>query len=166
MDKWIKGNKITVIVIVLIVLFVIFYFSGLSLKDSITNTAIQDTTNMALQEKCADQALRMFNQAGYKNNELAGQTNHYNKKLNKCFIEIQSTDVNTSSGMIWIYRTLHDAYEGKIYGEYSWHTEKDKKYWEVPPYTCSMYPNGNNKNFRVCETEEEFDDFVKHYMEN
>jgi hypothetical protein len=59
---------------------------------------------------------------------------------------------------------LFDAYEGKTYGEYNWHTVKDKKYWEVPPFMCKVVlPSGDDK---LCTSDNEFDELIKTYMES
>lgn len=117
-----------------------------------------------VQERCAAQAARAFEIAGHKDNEWAGYTNHYSTRLGKCFIEIQSTDAKTSPGTIWTFKTLSDAYEGKTYALYSWHTVEGKKYWEVPPFECSLFPDGNDSNIQVCKTKAEFESFVSMYM--
>jgi hypothetical protein len=115
------------------------------------------------QEKCAAQARKAFNDLGYKPNDMAGYENHYNTKLNKCFVFVQNTDA-THQPTIWTYKTLFDAYAGKTYAAYSWHTVKDKKYSEVPPFTCKVVlPSGDDK---LCESDNEFDELIKTYMEN
>ena len=58
---------------------------------------------------------------------MAGFTNHYNEKLNKCFMLVESTDVKTDPGTMWINKTLLDALEGKELAAYSWHSDKVKK---------------------------------------
>src|SRR5664279_5151412 len=70
------------------------------------------------QQKCAEQARKVFNDLGYKPNDMAGYENHYNTKLNKCFVFVQNTDA-TQQPTIWTYKTLFDAYEGKTYAAYS-----------------------------------------------
>jgi hypothetical protein len=69
---------------------------------------------------------------GYKTGDLAGYTNHYNSELKKCFILVETTDAKTTPGTIWTNKFLSDAHERKVYGAYSWRTDKVKKYWEVP----------------------------------
>jgi hypothetical protein len=100
---------------------------------------------------------------GYKPKDLAGYENHYNSKLNKCFIMVQNTDA-TYSPTIWTHKSLLDAYEGKAYGEYSWHTVKNKKYWEVPPFMCKVVlPTGED---HFCKSDEEFEELIKVYMQD
>jgi hypothetical protein len=100
---------------------------------------------------------------GYKPKDIAGYENHYNTKLNKCFIMVQNTDA-TYSPTIWTHKSLFDAYEGKAYGDYSWHTVKNKRYWEVPPFMCKVVlPTGEE---HWCKSDEEFDELIKVYMQD
>ena len=119
--------------------------------------------NFDFQERCAKQAREQFKQLGWDKEPMAGFTNHYNEKMNKCFVLIENTDAKSSPGTIWTNVVLMDAFEGKELGLYSWHTEKDKKYWEVPPFQCEVtLPSGEKK---ICNSREEFDELIKVYME-
>jgi hypothetical protein len=133
-----------------------------SLNAAASSREAVDRAEFDLQDRCAQQALRAFNATGLQHNETAGYTNHYSNRLKKCFIETQATDVVGDT--IWTYKTLSDAYEGKVYGSYSWHTVKGKKYWEVPPFECTMYPDGSESSLEVCKSGAEFDEFVRQYM--
>jgi len=116
-----------------------------------------------LQAKCAKQARKAFAALGYAKDAMAGFENHYNSRLNKCFIHVTNTDAKISPGTIWTHRDVFDAVEGKAYGTYSWHTEKDKKYWEVPPFQCeATLPSGEK---RLCNSDAEFTELMKIYME-
>jgi hypothetical protein len=119
--------------------------------------------SLELQEKCAAQANRTFKDMGYKPNAIAGYENHYNDKMNKCFMEVGNTDT-TSPPTIWTFRSLLDAYEGKSYAEYSWHTDKKKKYWEVPPFSCRVSSLSGEDQY--CKSEDEYKKLIKIYMEN
>lgn len=115
------------------------------------------------QGKCADQARKAFNDLGFKPNDMAGYENHYNAKLNKCFVSVQNTDAKYAP-TIWTHKTLFDAYEGRTYGDYHWHTVKDKKYWEVPPFMCKVVrPSGDDQ---YCKSDDEFEKLIKTYMED
>ena len=50
--------------------------------------AANNSTSLEAQERCADQAVRRFQIDGYDKNGLASFTNHYNRTLSKCFIEV------------------------------------------------------------------------------
>jgi len=78
-------------------------------------------------------------------------------------MEIENTDAKSSPGTIFTSKTLTDAFEGKVYGNYIWSTQKGKKYWEVPPLECKVtLPSGEEK---ACHSSDEFDELVKQYME-
>jgi hypothetical protein len=120
------------------------------------------TASLELQEKCAKQAREEFN-AYWERDENADFTNHYNTKLNKCFVLIRYIDTKTVPGDIWTHRELFDAFESKDYGEYDWKTEKGKKYWEVPPVVCKVTRSSGEET--ICHSSDEFDALVKEYME-
>ena len=135
----------------------------LDLQKQVAANSAPKKTPLEYQEKCAEQARKSFNEMGYKPKDLAGYENHYNSQFNKCFIMVQNTDT-TYSPTIWTHKSLSDAYEGKTYGEYSWHTIKNKKYWEVPPFMCKVVlPTGED---RFCKSDEEFEELTKGYMED
>jgi len=95
---------------------------------------------------------------------MAGYESHYNVRLNKCFLQISTTDTQISPGTIWTYRFLQDAFEGKQYATYAWHTEKGKTYWEVAPFQCEvLLPSGDR---RFCKSDDEFTLLIRMYMED
>ena len=117
--------------------------------------------NLEFQKSCALQAEKVFHAIGWKENVwqnglLATYASHYNQKLGKCFMMLELTGQHTS-------RSLLDAYERRDYAEYMWVPDKVKKFWEVPPAQCLLIPSsGSEQN---CNSEEEFKEFVAHYME-
>jgi hypothetical protein len=125
--------------------------------------AAPKTASLELQGKCADQSQKFFDQYGYKPKDIAGFENHYSATLGKCFILIQNTDTSFAP-TIWTHQMLFDAFEGKDYGEYHWHTEKEKKYWEVPPTSCKVESLSGEE--RKCTSDDEFKEFIKIYMQN
>jgi hypothetical protein len=115
------------------------------------------------QERCAKQAREQFQQSYWSKQEMTGFTNHYNEKLNRCFMLVESTDVKTDPGTMWINKTLLDAFEGRELATYSWHSDKVKKYWQVPPFQCEVtLPSGEKK---ICNSDAEFEELIKVYME-
>ncbi|MGO9139349.1 MAG: hypothetical protein ACLP9S_06370 [Syntrophales bacterium] len=118
-----------------------------------------DKCNLESQEKCAQGAKQAFHNTYYDKEKItsAGYVNHYNKKLNKCFIEI--TAINLSkNGDYSTSKNLFDVFEGKEYATLSISVPQGKRYSEVKPTTCKMLDN-------TCTTEEEYKTFVKPYME-
>jgi hypothetical protein len=79
-------------------------------------------------------------------------------------MRVLQTDAHTARGKaIWTYLDVRDAFEGKRYGTYVWHTETSKKYLVVPPFTCEVtLPTGEQK---ACHSMDEFEELVKVYME-
>ncbi|HVO11065.1 MAG TPA: hypothetical protein VMX54_10040 [Vicinamibacteria bacterium] len=121
----------------------------------------RNKTSLELQAKCAEQARKTFQQEGYDKRQMADYTNHYSSPISRCFVEIRNTRVYGDT--TWTYRYVVDAFEGKEYGTYMWHTEKGKKYWEVPPFQCeATLPSGEKKQ---CHSDDEFTELVKPYME-
>ena len=116
--------------------------------------------SLDLQAKCAEQARKAFVQSGFKATDGAGYENHYNTKLNKCFVDVQNT--STQAATVWTYRNVYDAFEGKPYGTYAWRTVGDKKYWEVAPVICEVTsPTGEKQ---LCHSDKEFAKLIKVYM--
>lgn len=122
-------------------------------------TSTSKAATLDLQEKCAKQASEEF-KSYWEDREGADFTDHYNAKLNKCFMRIQWFD--TIAG-VTIERALFDAFEGKEYGSYSWKPVKNKRPWEVPPFACTVtLPSGEE---RICHSSDEFEALLKQYME-
>ncbi len=119
--------------------------------------------SLEYQEKCAQRSAQYYKENDYKIDDYHSFENHYNAKLNKCFIEIYGTDQQPDKTFL-TSRTIFDAFEGKNYAQYAWGSEKDKKYWEVPPLICSItLPDGNTQ---LCKTEDEFTSLTKNLMED
>ncbi len=114
--------------------------------------------NFVMQEKCAKAAKEFFREEGFGNKSLANYRSHYNKKLNRGFVVISSMD-HLGDGIFNVSEDLYDVFERKLYAEYAWQSQKDKKFWEVKPYLCRMLDESG-------ETKEDFDNFVKQYMED
>lgn len=121
------------------------------------------SSSLDLQAQCARQAALIYKDSGWEKEVMAGYENHYNEKLNKCFVIMQNTDTKIAPGKITTSRFLSDAFEGRNLGNYFWQSDKTKKYWEVAPYTCDVtLPSGEKK---VCKSSEEFEELLKVYMQ-
>ena len=117
--------------------------------------------NLDLQKQCSEQALLTFRDLGWGKTKAAFFTDHYNAKMNKCFIRIENSDIKFGIPTVW--KSLNDAYERTQYGEYLWMNTEGKKYWEVKPTTCSVtLPSGEKKD---CLSDAEFDVLAKVYLE-
>ena len=98
----------------------------------------------------------MFNEDGWSNRLMAVYVNHYDQDSNKCFIALQYEQMFGDT--IWIYETVMDAFEGIVYASYSWHDDKVKKYWEVPPVSCSIKTLTGYE--AQCHSDGEFDELI------
>lgn len=126
--------------------------------------AVTKAASLEGQAKCAQQARAEFEADGWAKKPMASFTNHYNAQLNKCFIQIQSSEVNTKTDTIFTYRTVMDAFEGRGYAEYSWKSDTTKKYWEVAPFVCKVTTLSGGQEV-YCKSTEEFDELVKQFMQ-
>ena len=125
------------------------------------------------QERCAQQAKRAYaeteaefeayNRAQtQKTVRFSGDyQSHYNVKLGKCLMLVETYDMIDSQSITTAY--VRDANEHRQYANYLWISKEGKKYWEVQPMGCELTPSLREKRF--CKTREEFDEFVAPYME-
>ena len=117
--------------------------------------------NLDMQAKCAQAARIAFNESGLKKEALAGYTNHYNQTLNRCFVKFSTFKAEGKGSTI--YKSVLDAFEGNQYGEYYWSNSQNKPAWEVKPMVCTVtLSSGEEKH---CESDKEFEDLLKVYME-
>jgi len=156
MDKWIKENKITTaIVVVLVVVFGLGYFVKDSVKIENHQQKVVVTSDIDLQTKCSAQAKIFFDYyTGANKNQSNEYSNHYNSKLNKCFVLIKH---HALDGFDFDTKDLFDAIEKSQYGSFGSGSIGNH---------CDLYSDGNKNNVKLCETEESFDVFVSGYMES
>jgi uncharacterized protein YxeA len=171
MKKFITGNWFKIIIAVAVLIIAIcagYYFISNSSK--YTQPAIVQTTNsqnsIADQQDCANQASKAYIAEGFgsadQSRAITSYVDHYNQKLNKCFIEI--TD-NTGSSLLMI--TLLDAYELKEYASYMY-------FWGPkgnnggPNPVCSLDEQIPDVSARApdCTSQTGFDSYVSPYMSN
>ena len=113
-----------------------------------------------LQERCGKYCDEMFRKVygnGLTSDEnssiISGYQNHYNKKLNKCFILITSKDYPKDKKTdVLLMKNIYDFNENKEYGSFS----KFRK--DVTPSDCNI-------SEKTCNSEQEWDLLVKPYME-
>ena len=113
-------------------------------------------SNLELQDKCAKQAAAVFKDSGWADESMAGYQNHYNERLDKCFVMMVNTkDV---SGKLRHIRRLTDAFEGRELG-YFWKDVTDT----AGVIDCRVtLPSGQEQH---CRAVEEFDQLVKVYVQ-
>ncbi len=138
-ENWVKVGCLALLLIAISVAYNYFFY--IPQKDAVT-------TSLVRQEQCSTQAEKGFADSGWK--DTAVYTNHFNSKLNKCFLLI-SKITPTDHGGISTYKVLTDVLENKVYAEYG-----DSAYGAVP-YTCTTLD-------AQCSNKTMFDSFVAEYM--
>ena len=124
-------------------------------------------STLALQEKCAEFVKKNLGEPGVidrgKKDDLSmmGYTNHYNKKMDKCFVLISYTHfTHTAKGQdqTQFHQELWNAMDGKEIGLYSSNQVKEGSSWK-------HYENGCKVGDTICHSKTEFDALIKPYME-
>jgi len=128
---------------------------------------------LAQQKMCADQAKRAFNESDaskpirdktMRRVSPAEYTSHYDAKANVCYIMVRENDIFDKDNEKTVSNSMvvYDAFEGRVYANYLWFSQKDKKYWEVAPMDCNIKPRGQDEI--TCKSSEEFQHLVdKHF---
>jgi hypothetical protein len=125
-------------------------------------TLQQQSVNLEMQQKCLDSASKVFKDDtdsiinNNKNKLMRTYSQHWNEKLQKCFILINLTTVEQNMDQLII--TLKDVFGGNNYGFFT--------SGKVVPFTCLMNSDGTKESLKECKNETEFNDFVRQYMEN
>jgi|SRR5690242_9004378 hypothetical protein len=95
----------------------------------------QQDNSLALQNQCAERAATFYKQNGYADGTQGYAnvyTNHWNGKLSKCFIQINTTSLNDDFLTIDVF----DAMEGKHYAMYMGHNSCDPVMFD--PKKCQL----------------------------
>jgi hypothetical protein len=144
--------RIAILFIEIAFICTIFFVFG----NSYAGSNIED---YELQERCGKRAEERFQQAygnGISNVKggtvKSDYTNHYNRKLNKCFIFVRGAFSGKKKQDNWVSKELVDINENRNYGTFLKSTEDDR----VKVCTASGKP---------CNSEDEWDSLVKPYME-
>ena len=122
------------------------------------------------QQNCANQASKAYIAEGYgsadKSGDLTSYVDHYNQKLNKCFIEIY--DHSYRPGVSSLGISLIDAYELKEYASYS-----DMSFYGLgdkggPSIMCNLDEQTPDVSTRAadCTSQVGFESYAATYMEN
>ena len=155
-----KEEIIGVLFIVIFVLAYKFYNSletnnvliGNNQKIYEQNKKITESENLDLQAKCSKQAAIVFKELGYRSDKLVDSyENHYNSKLQKCFISIYQIDINN----LITTRNLLDAFEKRQYASFMKNPHKNT-------VNCSLGLDIQEQ--RLCTNEAEYNAFEKEYM--
>jgi len=121
---------------------------------------ILNEENRKSQEECSTEAGEYLKKY-YPNfgNRLGEQFRfHFNQRVNKCFIFVQDFNMH-DDGDADFSKFLGDVLELKQYGYLQKMIPKNRAEYAVKPFVCEMLD-------KYCKTDEEFDAFVKKYMED
>lgn len=163
MRGWFKENwfKVSILIALLIAVMSVAYYFVIFLpaQQNLSGQQIEQANNsFSYQERCASAANNFYTKNGFDENNSVhnGYISHWNKSLDKCFIELSN-----GLGDSIIYE-LADAVEGTEYGEIQWTIPNEDK-----PGWCMLYPSGSGveSSSKSCNSKTEFDNFVKTYME-
>jgi hypothetical protein len=156
MDRMIKTSlAIGILLIGISTSYYFIFFLPAMQKQRLATQVAQ--TVLDQDQKCAKGAKEFFSEGGWANkNALAGYENHFNRNLNRCYIYVQDT---TSMGTtLFTYKMLADVNDGKTVAEYDKRIPSGVADYEVKPIVCDMLD-------KYCQSVDEFEAFVKTYME-
>ncbi len=139
---------------------VIILFLLISVTLSGASYAASNKEEYDLQERCgkrAEEILKPGNDNGISEDDkqlmMTGYRNHYNRKLNKCFVlQTTTTMPKNKKESPSILEELWDINENKLYGRF-FKVKIDNK-----PFECNVLGE-------ICNSENEWDSLVKPYME-
>lgn len=117
---------------------------------------------LEFQQVCALQAEKVFHSLRNKESGPNSYQSHYNLKLGRCFMELE-TYPDAVAKNVMTTKLLLDAYEQKSYAEYRWVSKEDKNYGEVPPLSCKLMPSPGVE--QICKSKDEYEAFVASFME-
>ena len=158
MDRMIKASLAIGILLVGISAFYYFVIALPAIQKQRLE-AQAASAKWAQDQQCAKSAADFFNGSTWADSNVsAGYDNHFNHKLNKCFIFAKTT--SNLGGNLFLYRVLMDVNGGtsSALGEYNKQLQGGVPEYMIKPFVCRMLD-------KYCKTDEEFDAFVKSYME-
>jgi len=127
---------------------------------NIQKQRLTEQTNAALwqrEQECSTRAEHFFNESSWSEKGNTSYESHFNHRLNRCFISVRSNTFEATS--IFYYKVLADVNDVKTIGEYDKQVMHGVADYTVKPFVCSMLE-------KYCTTDDEFDAFVKTYMED
>jgi hypothetical protein len=163
----VKNSAIVLLILSVAALGVLLYLQTAALREQRRHVqelnakldSLSTAAGFDLQAKCAKQALDVWKAGGWDRKKTATYSNHYNEKLKKCFMRIDTA--TEESGADVTFETVMDAFESKGYAEFIW--KVDHKSGDSKSMRCSaILPSGEAI---TCTSPEEFDAIIKQYME-
>lgn len=116
MKEFLRKNWLKVAMVILLIVFFVYYFQIFYKREVIEKL----NSDLGLQTRCADRAGYFYKQGGYEKDIqgfFTSYINHWNKTLEKCFIQVTTTSLDEGSMSI----DLFDVFEGKHYAAYIGH---------------------------------------------
>ena len=125
--------------------------------------SLSKAASLDVQAKCAQQARVVFSESGLspKKDALAGYTDHYNQRLNKCFVKLNSMEATGKAAIT--YMLVQDAFEGKQYAEYYGSHMPGRPTDDATPNVCTITQQGGEE--KECHSSKEFEESIRVYME-
>jgi hypothetical protein len=127
---------------------------------------VRATSDYDLQAKCSKDARVWFNEnwSRDKDTVLLDYSNHYNKKLNRCFISVEyhyDSNLGGPNASLWVNDiTMWDVYENNKFGNF------DENHFIY--FKPAIRPEDNVVRCEVygqkCKTVDEFNNLVRPYM--
>ena len=162
-EKKSSFSPVVIAMVVMVLIIGAFYFGKITNKLQISplvtlqNQPVQiesQNSNLLKQQNCADQASKAFKNLGFPNSGDISDTytDHYNKKLNKCFLGITSFAPGER------YNAIYDANEMKKYADFN-SVQSLTNSTEKPIVSCNL----GDKFLDNC-TDNDFQNFIKSYM--
>ncbi len=176
MKEFLKKNwfKLGTLIVVILVGFSAIYY-GVYLLPKLqqqNNLAMVQANNVSsnldAQQKCANQAVWFWKNGGYGNNgqpnEMDSYTDHWNTKLNKCFIlTILTWTTDNSASVQLTDEEIYDAYGGQNYGNVL--IKGEGIGWLAQTVqNCRLIKNGIASDEQSCITQAEFDNYINPLM--
>ena len=131
-------------------------------RDLSSRTALLPmNASLKLQDICAKRAQAFYSLGGYDRRIVTRFANHYDAKLNRCFVEIGESMVG---GQPLSSTSLMDAFENREIGQYVYILRGGTHAPETIVAACHVTtPDGKD---RRCMSEEEFEALIKPYLDN
>jgi hypothetical protein len=113
------------------------------------------------QRQCVRDAREHIHRLGWDDDPLAHITQHYNERLKRCFIEIDTVSANTRAGAVFSYQ-LGDT-NGREYANFTSTEPASAVSANSPLPMCEMTMSSGDTV--ECNSFDEFEEFVRSYME-
>ncbi|MGJ7915452.1 hypothetical protein ACI48D_08245 [Massilia sp. LXY-6] len=117
--------------------------------------------SLAQQERCANEARKWFAEQQFRVNDLASYENHYNAKLNRCLIAVESKFFGNN--LVIEFSSIMNVLENKKVANYVRQVITRGESQDDRVTHCTLTnPTGE---IRQCTSADEFNKLTKVYME-